>query len=156
VSEKYAFIDAEKANYPIVKGCRWLGVSCSGYYEWRTAPVTPAARRRTTLASLIEFTFAQSRGTYGARRIRVALRAGGHPVSRRLVRRLMAQQGLRACQPRAWRRTTLPGEQPAAVRDRVRRDFTAPAPGIRLVGDITYSAQPTVMCSPAGVARSVG
>jgi putative transposase len=34
VSERYAFIDVEKARYPIVKMCVWLDVSASGYYEW--------------------------------------------------------------------------------------------------------------------------
>ena len=35
MSEKFAFIDAEKARYPIAKMCVWLEVSASGYYEWR-------------------------------------------------------------------------------------------------------------------------
>jgi putative transposase len=38
VSEKFAFIDAEKAGYPVVKMCVWLGVSTSGYYEWVDRP----------------------------------------------------------------------------------------------------------------------
>jgi putative transposase len=44
VSARYELIDAEKATvtaagavkYSIVKMCQWLGVSSSGYYEWRT------------------------------------------------------------------------------------------------------------------------
>ena len=35
MSAKYEFIDAQKAQYAIVKMCRWLGVSTSGFYEWR-------------------------------------------------------------------------------------------------------------------------
>jgi transposase InsO family protein len=50
----------------------------------------------------------------------------------------MRELGLRACQPRAYKRTTLPGEQPVASPDLIGRDFTATAPGTRLVGDITY------------------
>jgi len=138
VSEKYSFINAEKANYPIVKGCHWLGVSRSGYYEWLAAPATAAARRRVTLAGLVAEVHAHSRQTYGSRRVTAALHASGYPVSRRLVRALMRAQGLKACQPRPWRRTTLPGDTPAAVPDRVNRDFTAAEPGTRLVGDITY------------------
>jgi len=33
VSAKFAFIDAEKARYSIVKMCAWIGVSTSGYYQ---------------------------------------------------------------------------------------------------------------------------
>jgi putative transposase len=34
VSAKFEFIDAQKAQYAIVKMCEWLGVSTSGFYEW--------------------------------------------------------------------------------------------------------------------------
>ena len=137
MSEKYSFIDAEKANYPITKACRWLAVSRSGYYDWARAGSTMAARRRRTLAGLVAEVHAHSRQTYGARRVMVSLRRSGWPVSRRLVGQLLREQGLVACQPRPWRRTTVPGEQPAAVPDRLARDFTASTPGTRLVGDIT-------------------
>ena len=50
----------------------------------------------------------------------------------------MRELGLRACQPRAYKRTTIPGEQPVTSPDLIGRDFTAAAPGQRLVGDITY------------------
>jgi transposase InsO family protein len=50
----------------------------------------------------------------------------------------MRELGLRACQPRAYKRTTVPGEEPVRSPDLIGRDFTAPAPGQKLVGDITY------------------
>jgi hypothetical protein len=33
VSVKFAFIDAEKARYSIVKMCAWMDASTSGFYE---------------------------------------------------------------------------------------------------------------------------
>ena len=48
------------------------------------------------------------------------------------------RKGLRACQPRVYKRTTIPGEEPVSRPDLIGRDFTAQAPGPRLVGDITY------------------
>ena len=138
MSEKFSFIDAEKANYPVTKGCRWLGVSRSGYYDWRAAPASAASRRRERLRMLVEAAFTGSRQTYGARRVALVLRRGGQRVSLRLVGQLMAEQNLLACQPRAWRRTTVAAKAPAYVPDRLERDFTATTPGTRLVGDITY------------------
>jgi putative transposase len=43
-------------------------------------------------------------------------------------------------QPRAYKRTTIPGEQPVDSPDLIGRDFdpASGAPGDRLVGDITY------------------
>jgi transposase InsO family protein len=96
------------------------------------------AARRRELAVQVRRVFAAGRGAYGCRRVAVALNREGHPCSVGLVADLMREQGLRACQPRAYKRTTVPGEQPLASPDLIGRDFTAPAPGTRLVGDITY------------------
>src|SRR5262249_46465864 len=77
-------------------------------------------------------------GAGGCRRVAAQLNRDGHPCSVGLVADLMRELGLRACQPRAYKRTTVPGEQPPASPDLIGRDFTAAAPGQRLVGDITY------------------
>jgi hypothetical protein len=47
VSEKFAFIDAEKAMFSIVKMCGWLGVSTSGFYDWLNRSASATAQRRT-------------------------------------------------------------------------------------------------------------
>jgi transposase InsO family protein len=82
--------------------------------------------------------FEEGRGAYGCRRVAAQLDRDGHPCSVGLVAGLMRELGLRACQPRAYKRTTVPGEQPVTSPDLIGRDFTAAAPGTRLVGDITY------------------
>jgi transposase InsO family protein len=52
----------------------------------------------------------------------------------------MRELGLKAVQPRAYKRTTVPGEHPVDSPDLIGRDFGpgAGTPGERLVGDITY------------------
>jgi len=138
VSAKYQFIDAQKAHYPIVMMCEWAGVSRSGFYEWRDRPASATACRRAAPARLIQAIFDDSDGTYGYRRVHAALARQGEQASPELVRAIMRELDLVPCQPRPWRpTTTLPGD-PAAIPDLVGRDFTADAPGRKLVGDITY------------------
>src|SRR5213076_834473 len=99
---------------------------------------TATAARRRELGVRVTAAFAAGRGAYGCRRVAAQLNRDGHPCSVGLVADLMRELGLRACQPRAYKRTTVPGEQPVASPDLIGRDFTAAAPGHRLVGDITY------------------
>jgi putative transposase len=138
VSVKFAFIDGEKDTYPIMKMCAWLGVSTSGYYEWRDRPPSPAAQRRARLAAMITAIFHANHTTYGYRRIHAVLARSGEHVSDELVRELMRELGLVACQPRPWRPTTTEPDAQHRIPDLVDRDFTAAEPGTKLVGDITY------------------
>ena len=131
-------IDAEKANYKIAWMCRLLGVPRSSFYAWRNRAETATAARRRELGVHVRRVFAAGRGAYGCRRVAAQLNRDGHPCSVGLVADLMRELGLRACQPRAYKRTTIPGEQPVTSPDLIGRDFTAVTPGTRLVGDITY------------------
>ena len=127
--------------YTVVKMCSWLRVSSSGYYEWRRRPQSATAARRDRLKQLIVEIFDVSDETYGHRRIHAALLRSGQSCSVELVRALVRELGLVPCQPRPWRHS-LTEQDPAAcpIPDLVRRDFTAPAPGVKMVGDITYIA----------------
>lgn len=139
MSERFAFIDAEKAMIPIVKMCGWLGVSTSGFYDWLNRSASATARRRTHLAALIQAIFDESDGTYGYRRVHAALVRQGDGCGPELVRDIMRELGLVPCQPRPWRPTTTQAGQGAeAVPDLVKRDFSADKPGAKMVGDITY------------------
>jgi transposase InsO family protein len=131
-------IDAEKANYKISWMCRMLSVPRSSFYAWRNRAETATAARRRELSVRVAAAFTAGRGAYGCRRVAAQLNRDGHPCSVGLVADLMRELGLRACQPRAYKRTTLPGEQPVTSPDLISRDFTAEAPGQRMVGDITY------------------
>jgi putative transposase len=97
VSAKYEFIDAQKAQYAIVKMCAWLGVSTSGFYEWRDRPASATARRRERLAALIQWIYDDSDGTYGHRRVHAALVRQGERCSPELVRAIMRGLGLVPC-----------------------------------------------------------
>jgi transposase InsO family protein len=70
-------------------------------------------------------------------------------VNHKRVARVMRQAQIAGLRLRRRVRTTVvePADQRAP--DLTNRDFTASAPNQRYVGDITYSAQPAVMCSPS-------
>lgn len=137
MSSKYEFIDGMKAQYPVVKMCWWLGVSKSGFYEWRDRPLSATAERRVDLGEKITQIFNDSHQTYGYRRVHAQLARDGVEAGEELVRQIMRDLDLVPCQPRPWRLTTIAdGSTPVA--DQLGRDFSAAAPGERFVGDITY------------------
>jgi putative transposase len=138
VSSRYEFIDGEKAHYPIVSMCRWARVSKSGFYEWRARPASATVERRTVLAQHIREVFTDSDETYGYRRVWHELARQSVECGPELVRAIMREEGLVACQPRPWRATTVADVDAPATPDLLERDFTADAPGVKFVGDITY------------------
>lgn len=143
MSEKYTFIDAEYGAGAcpapgITQMCGWLNVSRSGFYEWRSRTESDSAQRRGRLRLLIARAFEESDGTYGYRRIAAQLARWGVTAGRELVRALMRDLGLIPCQPRPWRPATTQQGAAGPIPDLVGRDFTAGAPGEKMVGDITY------------------
>jgi transposase InsO family protein len=148
VSDAFEFIDAEYAEHSatdddkppaIVKMCAWLEVSRSGYYEWLSRPVSATARRREELKGYVQTSFDDSDGTYGHRRVHADLADWGVPCGPELVRALMRELDLEPCQPKPWRFSLTEDDgQEHHIPDLVNRDFTAGAPGTKMVGDITY------------------
>ena len=150
---KYEFIDSQKAERAnlnsVVRMCRWLAFSTSGFYHWATRPQSATSACREALTARVRHFFEDSEGTYGYRRIHADLAAEKTECSPELVRQIMRYEGLVACQPRPFRITTeADADAAAGMPDLVKRDFTADRPGVKFVGDITYSAQSTIMCSP--------
>ena len=145
MSARYEFIDGEKActvdgraKYTIVKMCDWMEVSTSGFYEWLSRPASATAKRRDYLKLLIGKAFTDSDGTYGYRRLHAQLARWGEHCTPELVRALMRALDLVACQPKPWRHSLTESGPAGPIPDLVRRDFTAEAPGVKMVGDITY------------------
>jgi hypothetical protein len=118
VVSKYEFIDSQKAEpanlNPVVKMCRWLAVSTSGFYHWATRPQSATSGRRQALTARIQHYFEESEGIYGYRRIHADLAAEQTACSPELVRQIMRHQGLVACQPRPFRTTTQADAEAAA------------------------------------------
>lgn len=144
VSDRYEFIetvrfdDAAEYAFPVDFMCTRVGVSRSGYYEWRSRPTSAAAERRVELKLLIKKVFDDSDETYGYRRVHAQLQHWDVQAGPELVRLLMREMGLEPCQPPPKPVVLTEQDGACEIPDLVGRDFTAPEPGVKLVGDITY------------------
>ena len=76
--------------------CRFLGVTESGYYAWRSRPTSPRALRRIFLAGEIVDVHRASAGIYGALRITAELRFGRQiVVGHNAVASIMNELGIK-------------------------------------------------------------
>jgi len=137
---KFAFVQVEKAAFPVTVLCRVLGVSRAGFYAAQRRPVAPRVRQDERLAVEIAAIHQASRRCYGSPRVHAELRARGQCTSRKRVARLMRRAGLAARRRRAFRLTTQSRHTHPVAPNRLARQFTAPAPNRVWVTDITYLA----------------
>ena len=103
---RFSFIDAKKAEFPINRMCRMLGVSQSGFHAWKDRPACHRQRQDMVLLAHVRSAFKLSNGTYGSPRMTRELQDEGHAVGRRRTARLMRENGLAARQKRRFKRTT--------------------------------------------------
>ena len=115
---------------------RLLKVSRSGYYAWRKRPASQRDVANAALADVIEAIHADSRGTYGARRVHAELREEFlQRVSRHRVARLMRVRGLQGVHRRKGRGRR--GRFHELREDLVAGEFARDAPDRVWVADVT-------------------
>lgn len=131
-------IDRCRDTYPVTMMCAKLGVSTSGYYDWRKRPLSERAKANEALSQRIRALHDASDGVLGRRRIQDDLADEGLHVGVNRVGRLMKRQDLYGIpQKRRWRRKKS-SERPAFVRNHLERDFAADTANTKWVTDITY------------------
>jgi transposase InsO family protein len=138
---RYRFISDHHASYGVARLCRVLAVKRrQGYYEWLSAQAARQARAdaEDELVAQIRAIHGEHRGCYGSPRVADELRRRGLRVNRKRVERIMRERHIVGVTRRRRRSLTKQDTTAAPAPDLVGRDFTAPAPGQRLVGDITY------------------
>jgi transposase InsO family protein len=130
-------IAAHQGEYAVELMCRALGVAVSGYYGWRSRPVSQREQEDQILLEEIRAAHKNSRKLYGSPRIHALLQQKGIRVSRKRVARLMRQAGLRSERHirRRTRTTDSDHARPVAA-NLLQRDFSAEAPNQKWLGDI--------------------
>jgi len=119
--------------------CRVLGVSSSGYYQWRRDQDTPRESDDARLIDLIKVLHADSFGSYGVRRIVRGLKQQGIAVNPKRIRRLMRQLGIKGKgEPKKFVATTDSNHSNPVAENILDRRFTIDEPNRRWGSDITY------------------
>jgi len=135
---RFAFIDSEKAAYPLRLLCRVLRVSKSGYYAWLRRDPSDRALEDEKIRPKVVEAFELGRGAYGSIRIRRELVDQGFEIGRRRVARLMAEMGLAGLPARKFQSTTDSNHDRPIAANVLDRDFRATRPNEKWVTDITY------------------
>jgi len=93
-SERYQFIKRFGKELGVKYTCNWLGVSTSGYYDWRLRKPSNRELADAELTLLIKDIYDDSEGRYGSPRVYRALQKKGIYVGKTRVERLMRTTGL--------------------------------------------------------------
>jgi transposase InsO family protein len=117
--------------------CRILKISRSGYYAWLVRPESKHAIKDRLLRVKIRASFDTSRKRYGSPRVWEDLVEDDIRVSRKRVVRLMQEEGLKARARKRFKSTTMSDHDQPVAANLLNREFTAPAPNQRWVGDTT-------------------
>ena len=133
----FAWIDAEKAEFPITKLCQYLQVSPSGFYAARGRPESTHAITDRRLKVLVRASFDASKHRYGSPRIHEDLIEQHERVGRKRLVRLMQEDGLRARLRKRYKLTTMSDHDQPVAANLLDRQFDADAPNQRWVGDTT-------------------
>lgn len=122
--------------YPVIRICRVLRVSRSGFYEARQRSFKPKAV--CAVAAQVKATFITNEHCYGSRRVMKALRSDGVSIGRHKVRRLMKQQDLRPIWKRKFVHTTDSNHNFPVAENLLNRQFNPEQINQSWVADITY------------------
>lgn len=137
---KYAWIDAHRDGYGVSRLCRVLGVSRSGYCQWRNRPPSQRAQANAALDAEVAAIHRASRSSYGRPRIVAQLRSQGKHIGAERVRRSLQRQGLRPVYKRPYRVTTDSNHGLPVAPNLLQRRFDGWSANQAWVTDITFIA----------------
>ena len=135
---KYAWIEEQGDQFPASRMCRVLGVSRTGYLQWRVR--APSARQRSNdkLGAQLRVIHAENNRSYGRIRLWKTLTDQGQRVGQERVRRLMKLNGLKSVYRRPYRVTTRSDHARPVAGNLLDRRFHQSEVDRAWVADITY------------------
>lgn len=139
---RFAFIEAEKACYPVTLLCRVMAVSTSGFYAWLDRRASARVQRDRELTKKILAFHKASKGNYGSPRIHTDLVADNERVGKKRVERLMRHSGIKGKRSRKFRCTTNSKHSKHVAPNLLQQQFDVERPNSVWASDITLLATP--------------
>lgn len=137
---KYAFIRRHAEQFKIARMCSVLGVSRSGYYEWRDRPESRRTAQNRLLLQQIRAIHVRYREAYGAFKTWRVLHDRGIGCGRHRVARLRRENGIEARRKRRFRVTVEHQNRLPPAPNLLNRCFNADRRDRVWVGDLTAIA----------------
>lgn len=125
---------------PISRQCRWLGVSTSGYYDWRRSRDQCSRRkeRQVVVDEAVRVAFTQRRERYGSPRLTTHLIESGFEVAENSVAESLCRLGRVAKAGRRFKATTNSRHKLPVAANLLEQYFTCTRLDEKCCGDITY------------------
>lgn len=132
-------MESHRYKYSVVKMAYRLEVSVRSYYDYRNGLYGKRSLRRATNEQIVSTCFESFERVYGSARISLELSSAHTPLSKTTVAKYMHRLGLKSRLRRKYRVcTTNSNHNNPIAPNLLDRDFTASAPGMKWVSDITY------------------
>lgn len=139
---RFQFVADHRDAFEVKWLCKVMEIARSSFYAWCAAAEGRDARAAADEALVERIRVVHDAdNTYGAPRITAELNDGvpePQRVNHKRVARVMRGTGIAGYRRRRRVKTTIPDPANQKVPDLLNRDFTAPAPNVKYVGDITY------------------
>ena len=139
---RFQFVADHRDAFEVKWLCAVVKVARSSFYAWLAAADTRAGKTAADEALTARIRAVHDGdSTYGAPRITAELNDGApeaQRVNHKRVARVMRTAGIAGYRRRHRVKTTVADPAAQKVPDLLLRDFTAPAPNAKYVGDITY------------------
>jgi putative transposase len=128
--------DLAAEGFPVRLTCGTLGFSPQAFYKWQSNPCSDRDRADAEVTNLLVDAHRED-PEFGYRFLADELEAAGVPTNERRVWRLCREQRLWSTTTKKGRKHSPKSPGPAVHDDLVQRDFTAPAPNVVWLTDIT-------------------
>jgi len=136
---KYRFISEYRSVFSVLKMCRYLDVSTSGYYDWLDRPESRRELENKAILEEIKLIHqTKYKDAYGAPRVHGDLKAKGFDCDKKRVARIMSKNDIKAKTKRKWKATTNSKHNLPVADNLLKQNFMADKPNQIWTSDITY------------------